>query len=83
MHGQTQHHPMQNVLWPNHKTHIHHSHKNVNTTFALNIVDGEMDESIFAEYLILVNKISLNISTVYQISHKFMSCDHHKTKGSR
>ena len=35
---------------------------------------------INAEHLIFGNKISINMSQVCQISHKFMNYDHHETK---
>ena len=35
---------------------------------------------INAEHLIFGNKISINMSQVCQISHKFMNYDHHEIK---
>ena len=36
--------------------------------------------TINAEHLIFGNKISIHMSQVCQISHKFMNYDHHETK---
>ena len=46
----------------------------------LNDMICSVHATINAEHLVFGNKISINMSQVCQISHKFMNYDHHETK---